>query len=166
MILSSHQMQLSLDLLTKRFTQWFGKLWTDFFPFVCLLLRTVQCHHEWCNAPLLPSALCHECCSFLLYFLSEEMINAVALPTANYSNIIHMYFSPATFLCQPFFHGCPLSNNIFYGFTHVQNTTNPVVSVKRDFFSVCVSVGDARFFSHTLSFIGLDDIVAGMFRLY
>lgn len=163
MILSSHQMQLSLDLLTKRFTHWFEKLYTLFFSlsFVCLLLRTEQCHIEWCNASLLPSAFCHGCCIFLF----EEMINAVALPTANYSNIIHVYFSPTSSRSANnfFVHGCPLSNYIFYGFTHVRKTTEPVASGKKTvFFSVSV----ARVFSHTLSFIGLDDIVAGIFHLY
>lgn len=121
---------------------------------------------------------------FLLFFRSWEMMNTVAvaalLPPANYLPFLSPWcVRVRVFLHLIFFRGRLLSNEIFHRLMHVyvdqairmMKTKKPVTFWKMfweeylvyacECVRVCtrIHIGGAKFFGHTLSFIGLDDLV-------
>lgn len=122
--------------------------------------------------------------NFYFFFRSWEMMNTVAvaalLPPANYLPFLSPWcVRVRVFLHLIFFRGRLLSNEIFHRLMHVyvdqairmMKTKKPVTFWKMfweeylvyacECVRVCtrIHIGGAKFFGHTLSFIGLDDLV-------
>lgn len=163
MILSRHQMHLRICALNAFHSMIWKRIWNLFFFSFTFFSQPKMSHGNVAMRHFYLRLCVTQKFVFFSHLCQMMMTYTVAQPPANYS-IVYICFSVSGIFMVAFV----VKHTIFYGFTHVcwesiagclGNLFENEKNIVRWRCLRCM-----KFSSHTLSFIGLGDILAGMFH--
>lgn len=147
------------------FIQWFGKEFGIYFFHLLFFFSTENVTWKCCNASFLPSALCHaKVCVFFPSLSDDDDIHNSSTAASQLLDCLYLFFTLwnfyGCFRCQThsilWFYARLLRIQSWLFGTWLFENKKIIVRWR------CLRC--MKFSSHTLSFIGLGDILAGMFH--